>query len=128
MATVHVTGVFGHQERRLSNTLSIVETFENRDVSYSCGRAKTEVFKYDDALPRFRARSSVHTIRKRFVWAQIEEIIRFRKYPATCGQSNRIQKRYVWTQMFFQRRRKKFLFSKIPGNVWTRSRPSNKRD
>ena len=28
-----------------------VENFENGDVSYSCGRAKTEVFKYDDVMP-----------------------------------------------------------------------------
>ena len=27
--------------------------------------------------------------------------LRFRKYPATCGWSNTIQKRYVWTQIFF---------------------------
>ena len=34
----HVTGVFGHQKRRFSNTSP-----EER-----CGRTKTEVFKYDD--------------------------------------------------------------------------------
>ena len=45
--------------------------FENRDSSHSCGRAKTEVFKYDDVMPRFKARSSAHTIRKRYVWTQI---------------------------------------------------------
>ena len=47
-----------------------MDTFENGDVSYSCGRAKTEVFKYDEVMPGFRARSSAHTIRKRFVWTQ----------------------------------------------------------
>ena len=46
-------------------------TFENGASSYSCGRAKTEVFKYDDVMPRFKARSSAHTIRKRYVWTQI---------------------------------------------------------
>ena len=47
----HVSGVFGHQKQRFSNTLSKVESFENGDSSYSCGRAKTrEVFKYDDAF------------------------------------------------------------------------------
>ena len=30
-----------------------------------------------------------------------EKNLRFRKYPATCGWSNTIQKRYVWTQIFF---------------------------
>ena len=67
----HVTGVFGHRKRRFSNTLSRVEIFENGDVSYSCGRAKTQVFKYDDVMPRFRACSSSHTIGKRCVWTQI---------------------------------------------------------
>ena len=67
----HLTGVFGHQKRRFSNTLSRVESTENRVASYSCGRAKTEVFKYDDDMPRFTTRSSAHTIRKRYVWMQI---------------------------------------------------------
>ena len=57
-----------------------MESFEIGDVSYSCGRAKTEVFKYVDVIPRFKAWSIAHTIRKRF-----------RKYPATCGWSNTIQ-------------------------------------
>ena len=52
--------------------LSGVEKFsENVDVLYSCGRAKTGVFKYDDVMPRFQARSSAHKIRKRYVWTQI---------------------------------------------------------
>ena len=32
--------------------LSRVESFESGDLPYSCGRATTEVFKYDDVLPR----------------------------------------------------------------------------
>ena len=48
-----------------------MESFENGESSYSSGRAKTEVFKYDDVMPRFMARSSTHTIRKRYVWTQI---------------------------------------------------------
>ena len=67
----YVTSVFRHRKRRFSNTLSGVEIFENGDVSYSCGRAKTDVFKYDDIIPRFKARSSAHTIQKRYVWTQI---------------------------------------------------------
>ena len=51
--------------------LSRKESFENGDSSYSSGRAKTEGFKYDDVMPRFMARSSTHTIRKRYVWTQI---------------------------------------------------------
>ena len=48
-----------------------MESFENGDSLYSCGRAKTEAFKYDDVMPRFMPRSSAHTIRKRYVWTQI---------------------------------------------------------
>ena len=66
-----------------------MEIFENGDSSYSCGRAKTEVFKYDDVMPRLKARSSAHTIRKR----------------------------YVWTHIFLSTK-KKSPFSKIPGYVW----------
>ena len=48
----HVAGVFRHRKRRRKrrflNTLSRVKTFENGDLSHSCSRAKTEVFKYDD--------------------------------------------------------------------------------
>ena len=47
-----------------------------------------EVFKYDDVIPRFKARSSAHTIRKRYVWTPIfllfykyrEKNLRFQKY------------------------------------------------
>ena len=79
--------------------------------------------KYDDVMPRFNARSLLHTIRKRYVWMEIflntkkkppilkitgyvwtvkydsktlhlnadffnygGKNLRFRKYPATCGQ------------------------------------------
>ena len=79
----HITGLFGHQKRRFSNTLSRVESFENGDSSHSCGWAKTETSKYDDVLPRFR--SSAHSIRKRCVWMQIflntEKKFQFLKIP-----------------------------------------------
>ena len=79
-----------------------VENFKNGDSSYSCGRVKTEVFKCDDVMPRFKARSSAHAIRKRYVWTQsflntekktsvfentllrVDGQIRFKK--ATCGR------------------------------------------
>ena len=59
-----------------------------------CGRAKTEVFKYDDVMPRFKAHSFVDTIRNRYVLTQIflntgEKNLRFRKYTATCGRGHR---------------------------------------
>ena len=44
-----------------------METFENGDSSYSYGGGKTEVFEYDDAMPRFKAHPSAHTIQKRCV-------------------------------------------------------------
>ena len=58
----HVAGIFRYRKQtlRFSNTLSRVETFENGNLSYLCGWAKTEVFKYDDVMPRFWARSSAH--------------------------------------------------------------------
>ena len=96
-----------------------MEIFENGKSSYSHGRAKKEVFKHDDVMPRFKARSSAHTIQKRFVWMQIflnteKKNLRFRKYPATCGWSNTIQKRYVWTQIFFKYGGKILRFRKYP--------------
>ena len=67
-----------------------MESFENGDSSYSCGRVKTEAFKYDDVMPRFRLALS-H--------------IRFEN--AACGRR------------FFLNAEKKTPFSKIPGYVWT---------
>ena len=34
-------------------------------------RLKTEVFKYDDVMPKLKAHFSAHTIQKRYVWTQI---------------------------------------------------------
>ena len=114
----HVSGVFGHRKRRFSNTLSRVKIFENGDSSYSCGQAKTEVLEYDDVMPSFSARSSAHTIRKRYAWTQIffkygEKNLRFRKYPATCGWSNTVRKHYVWTQIFLNMEKKISVFENI---------------
>ena len=41
------------------------------------------------------------TCGRRFFFKYGGKSLRFRKYPATCGWSNTIQKRYVWTQIFF---------------------------
>ena len=49
-----------------------MESFVNEDSLYSCGRPKTEVFKYDDVMLRFNTRSSAHTIRKGYMWSQIQ--------------------------------------------------------
>ena len=57
-----MTDVFKYRKWRFSNTLSRVESFENRDSSYLCGQAKMEAFKYNVVMPRFKARSSTHMI------------------------------------------------------------------
>ena len=120
----HVTGVFGHRKRRFSNTLYRVESFENGDSSYSCGRAKTEVFKHDDIMPRFKARSSAHTIRKRHVWTQIflntEKKSPFSKIPAYVWMVKYDSKTQGVDADFFQIQRKTSPFSKVPGYAWTR--------
>ena len=43
----HVNGVF-----RFSKTVPRVECFENTDLSFSCGRTKTEIFEYNDVIDR----------------------------------------------------------------------------
>ena len=41
----HVDGVFGHQKRSFSKTLSRVDLFENAVFMLSFGRVKTELFE-----------------------------------------------------------------------------------
>ena len=69
----HVAGYFRKRRLFSPNTARYRphEIFKNGDSSYSCGRVKTEFFKYDDVMPRFKTRSSAHTIRKRYVWMQL---------------------------------------------------------
>ena len=56
-----------------------------------------------------------HTIRNKQIFHKYGgRSLRFRKYPATCGRSNTIRKRYVWTQIFLNTEN-----SKIPSYVWT---------
>ena len=87
-----------------------MENFKNGDLSYSCGQAKTEVFKYDDVMPRLKARSSAHTIRKRYVWAQI--FLNTENFENTryVWIVKRDQKRYVWTQIFLNAEEKISVF------------------
>ena len=89
-----------------------METFENRDLSYSCEWA--DVFKYDDIMPSFWTRSSVGTFDSKdtdfFSSIYGGKSLRFRKYPATCRRSNTIRKRYVWTQIFLNMEKKKTVF------------------
>ena len=44
----HGDGVFGHQKRSFSKTLSRVDLFENTVFLLSCGRVKTELFENAD--------------------------------------------------------------------------------
>ena len=87
----HATGVFGHQKRGFSNTLSRVEIFENGDSSYSYGLAKTEVFKYNLIMSCLSSRLALSHIRFE---------------NATC------------VRILFKYGGKKCPFSKILGYVW----------
>ena len=103
--------------------LSRVEIFENGDSSYSCGRAKTEGFKYDDVMPRFKACSSAHTIRKRHVWTQTflnteKKISVFENTSIRVDGQTRFKMLRVDAD-FFLNTEKKSPFSKISGYVWT---------
>ena len=97
-----------------------METFENADSSYSCGRgrAKTEVFKYDDVMHRFRlALPHIRnaTCARAQIFLNTEKKPPFSKIPvATCRRSNTIQKRYLWTQVFFKYGGKNLRFRKYP--------------
>ena len=92
----HVTGDFGYRKWQFSNTLFGVETFENGDLSCLCGRANTEVLKYDDVLPRLlHIRFENATCGCNFFFKYGEKNLYFPKNPATCGRSNTIRKRYV---------------------------------
>ena len=60
------------------------------------------MFKYDDVMPRFKARSSAHTIQKRYVWTEIfldteKKISVFENTQLRVDSQITIQKRYVWT-------------------------------
>ena len=65
-----------------------MKSFVNGDSLYSCGWAKTEVFKYDNVMPRFNARSVPHmwfenaTSGRRFL-KYGEKNLRFQKYLDT---------------------------------------------
>ena len=117
----HVSSVFGHRKRRFPNTLSRVGSFENGDSSYSCGQAKTEGFKYDDVMPRFKAPTSAHTIRKRYVWTEI--VLNTKKKPPFSKVPG-----YVWTVKYDSKtlRVEADFFKyggktlRVPGYVWTR--------
>ena len=76
-----------------------METFENRDLSYSCEWA--DVLKYDDIMPSFWSRSSVGTFDSKytdFFLVYMEEKVSFfenirlcvdgqiRFENATCGR------------------------------------------
>ena len=44
----HVSGVFRHQKRGFSKTVSRVEFLKTSAYRFRFGRTKTEVFEYDD--------------------------------------------------------------------------------
>ena len=91
-----------------------MESLENGDSSYSCGRVKTEVFKYDDLIRfenatcgrRFFLNMEKETSVFENTRLRVDGQIRFKN--VTCGRS------------LFLNTEKKSPFSKIPGYVWTR--------
>ena len=92
-----------------------MEIFENGDSSYSRGRAKTEVIKYDDVQGSLYRTYDSKTLRVDADFFKYgEKNLRFRKYPAACGWSNTIQKRYAWTQIFLKYGGKNLRIRKYP--------------
>ena len=101
------------KKRRFSKTVLWVEVFENARLSFTCGRAKTEIFEYDDVthhhtsfnihhillalrmLCKWRYRISIVLAFSVFMWTgendsntlRVDGSLRFQKYPDTCGQS-----------------------------------------
>ena len=111
----HVTGVFGNRKRRFSNTLSRVETFENGDVSWRKRRFSNTMTSYLGsrlALPHTRLENAA--CGRRFFLNTAGKCLRFQKYLATCGRSNTIRKRYVWTQLSFKYGEKNLRFRQYP--------------
>ena len=72
-----------------------MEIFENGDLSYLCGRAKIEVLKYDDVMPRFQACLRTYDLKTVRVDADIFKYggksLRFEKYPATVHVDGQIR-------------------------------------
>ena len=103
-----------------------MEIFENGDVLYLCGRAKTEVFKYDDVMECLGSRALLRTYDSKTLRVDAdfftygEKNLRFRKYPATCGCLNTIQERYVWTPITFKYGGKNLRFRKYPATCGRR--------
>ena len=105
----------------------MVEIFENGDSSYSCGRAKMEVFKYDGLCHGYvigllfctNDSKMLHVDTDFFKYRE-NNFIYFRKYPATCRWSSMNQKMLHADADIFKIWRGKSQFSKIPSYVWTR--------
>ena len=108
----HGDGVFGHQKRIFSKTLSRVDLFENAVFMLSCGRVKTELFENADVKASIydvseHAHGSLGTTKGHFdclfsfLWTGI--------FSKTL---------LVWTRISLKTDRKD-AFSKISGYVWT---------
>ena len=102
---------YGYRKRRFSNTLSRVETFENGDLSYSCGRAKTAVSNtMTSCLGSRLALRQNYNSKDADLFEHRGKSLRFWKYLATCGRSNTIRKRYMWTQILLNTEKKISVF------------------
>ena len=94
---VWTVAAFGEKKSPFSKIRGNVWTgSENGDSSYSCGRVKTKAFKYDDVMPKFKARSSARIYSKTLrvdadFFKYGEKNFRFRKYPATIRVDGQIR-------------------------------------
>ena len=120
----HVTGVFGTENggfqirspvwRVLKTEIHLIRV-DGRKRRFS----NTMTSCPGSGLARLHIRFENAKCGRRFFFKYGEKTLRFQKYPATCGWSNKIQKSYVWTHIFLNTE-EKISFSKIPGYVWTR--------
>ena len=123
----HGDGVFGHQKRSFSNTLSRVDLFENAVFILSCGQVKTELSKTLTSQHRFTTKQSMRTD----LWGSRKDILivcfllsKFEQRSlnaavSSCGRGC-FRKRSSCGRGYLFIRIKKDVFSKISGYVWTR--------
>ena len=118
----HGDGVFGHQKRIFSKTLSRVDLFENAVFMFSCGRVKTELFENADVKASIydvseHAHGSLGTTKGHFdcLFSFVE--VRTAKFECSSvfvwtGIFSKTL--LVWTRIFLKTDEKKMRFQKYP--------------
>ena len=126
----HGDGVFGHQKRIFTKTLSRVDLFENAVFMLSCGRVKTELFENADVTALTyevseHAHGSSGTTKGHFdcLFSFVEvQTAKFECSSVLVWTGIFSKTLLVWTWIFFI---KKDAFSKLSGYVWTRPKCIN---